>query len=81
MTNKKENKEVTKTETTVENKTLIGKIFNCDLLNVRSEMSLESNIIETLTAGTTIEFEKTSNKNWLKLSDKDAYVCAKYVTY
>lgn len=57
-------------------KTKTGKVFNCELLNVREKASIESNIIRTIPSGTTVELLDEEN-GFYKI--EDGYIMKSYV--
>lgn len=54
-----------------------GVVANCDLLNVRKEPNISSEIIKTLSVGTEIEILGTE-KGFYKIAD--GYVMKTYIT-
>lgn len=81
MASKKETKIVEPEIIEETNNTLTGVVANCDLLNVRAEANIDSEVLFVLTKGDKIEVEKTKNKKWLKLVSNKAegFVCSDFV--
>lgn len=81
MANKKETKIVELEVIEETSNVLKGIVDHCELLNVRAEANLDSDVLFVLSKGDNIEVEKTKNKKWLKLINNKAegFVCSDYV--